>query len=142
MAYKEQKQYRLPGYNYALPGAYFVTICTQGHLDIFGKVAEEEGCVLVSLSDIGQTVKDAMALIETKYPSLSLLKWQIMPDHVHLILHIDEDPTLHNENTPRRVPTEEQPISAEQRSIHPLIPGSVSSIVNHLKGYVINQLYT
>ena len=47
--YKMQKQYRLPGWNYASEGGYFVTICTKDRKEIFGDVIDHE----VKLSAIG-----------------------------------------------------------------------------------------
>ena len=35
-----RRSIRLPGYDYAQPGAYFVTICTQDRISFFGDVVE------------------------------------------------------------------------------------------------------
>ncbi|MGD1993805.1 MAG: hypothetical protein PVI59_11480 [Anaerolineae bacterium] len=39
-----RRSIRLPGYDYAQPGAYFVTICTYKHGATFGQVIGEEMC--------------------------------------------------------------------------------------------------
>ena len=45
---------RLKGYDYSMPGEYFVTICTHNHECLFGSVAEEE----VRFSVIGEIAKN------------------------------------------------------------------------------------
>lgn len=35
----KRRSLRLPGYDYGLPGYYFVTICTQNRLCLFGEIA-------------------------------------------------------------------------------------------------------
>jgi hypothetical protein len=47
-----RRSIRLAGYNYTLPGAYFVTLNTQEHQCIFGELIEGE----LRLSPIGEIV--------------------------------------------------------------------------------------
>lgn len=121
MAYQRQKQYRLPGHTYGEPGSYFITICVKDRDPAFGEIVRDSGKALIQLTALGKALADEIECLERKYVHLLLGRWQIMPDHLHLILHLDE-------NAPRRVPT-------CPTGIQPLNAGSVSSIANHLKGY-------
>ena len=57
---------------------------------------------MIALSAIGQVLSDEINKLENKYSNLMPGKWQIMPDHVHLILHLQAQPI---DNVPRHVPT-------------------------------------
>ena len=89
MAYQKHKQHRLPGYDYAQSGAYFVTICTRDREHFFGKVTEGK----MQLSEIGKITADCRPeefLLKTSdtFKNSTLDCWVIMPNHVHLILVI------------------------------------------------------
>ena len=52
-----RKSPRLEGYNYAQEGAYFITICVQNRLRLFGTVEEQE----LYLNDAGKMVSRLVA---------------------------------------------------------------------------------
>ena len=128
MSFKRHKQYRLPGYDYSAPGDYFVTICTKNRGSSFGEIHEVEGKAAMILSEIGHELKRSILATMNIYPNVQLGIFQIMPDHVHLMLTLIPI----QENTPRRVPTS----ITNNSTLQPLKSGSVSSVVNHLKGSV------
>ncbi|MFO7445523.1 MAG: transposase [Ignavibacteriaceae bacterium] len=155
MAYKKYKQYRLPGYNYSEEGRYFVTICTKNRKEDFGKVISGK----MVLSSLGQIADQKWKELPQIFKNISLDEHIIMPDHVHGIVIIKarntpqriptdqpdisrktprrvptEQPEIISKKTPRRVPTERQ--INYNSNLHPLIKGSVSSIINHFKGAV------
>lgn len=78
---------RLPGYNYALPGAYFVTICTHHRQHLFGVV--ENGQVI--LSDWGHVAAAQWLLLPEHFPRVRIDEHVFMPNHMHGILWIDKD---------------------------------------------------
>ena len=88
-----RKQIRLKEYEYSLPGAYFITICTKNRKNYFWKnvgariarPTEED------LSEYGITVKNAIESIPKHYSSITVDKYAIMPDHIHLLLQIHTD---------------------------------------------------
>lgn len=82
MGYRKQKQYRLPGYNYAQPGEYFITICTKDRQHLFGEI--QHGTV--RLSNVGLIVQTYLAEIPKQFNYVKLDKWVIMPNHMHMIL--------------------------------------------------------
>lgn len=82
-----RRSIRLRGYDYAQPGAYFVTICTQGHERLFGEVVDEE----MVLNAFGQVVATYWERIPRHFPNVKLGAWVVMPNHVHGIIIITDD---------------------------------------------------
>lgn len=80
---------RLKGYDYSSPGAYFVTINTEGMLHWFGEVVGGE----MKLSEIGNIIADEWAKTPTIRPTVTLDEWQVMPNHLHGIIVIHKSET-------------------------------------------------
>jgi putative transposase len=77
-----RKSLRLSGYDYSLPGAYFVTICAQGYKSLFGKVVNNE----MSPNAFGNIVSYCWQDLLLKYPTLHLDYFTVMPNHFHGIV--------------------------------------------------------
>ena len=73
---------RLKHYNYASPGAYFVTICTQNQECVFGDIVNGE----MKLNDAGHMVTKWYYELENKFPDIKHDELICMPNHVHLIV--------------------------------------------------------
>ena len=89
--YPQRKTIRLQNYDYSTPGAYFVTICTQGRKCILSEItvgADALGGPQVRLTRIGQIVEKYILSTES-IPGVHVEKYVIMPNHVHLILSVD-----------------------------------------------------
>jgi putative transposase len=71
-----RRSIRLPGYDYAQPGAYFVTICTQGR-----------ECVLDD-PIVSAIITDVWHALPRWFPSVDLDEFVIMPNHGHLVVWI------------------------------------------------------
>lgn len=87
-----RKRIRLENYDYSSDGAYFVTVCViRKDISLWKNVAAN--CVRQNitheLSDIGKLVDNEIQKIETIYDSITVDKYCIMPDHIHMILFID-----------------------------------------------------
>ena len=78
---------RFPKYDYAQPGAYFVTICTHHQLPILGRISEGE----IALSQEGIIVKKCLVKIPHHFTSSSLDAYVIMPNHVHAIIILTDN---------------------------------------------------
>ncbi len=89
-----RKQIRLPEYSYSAPGAYFVTICTQDRKCILSHIAVGEGLAPpeTRVTVIGKCVEEQIHALPQRYPSVTIDKHVIMPNHIHLIVTICEDP--------------------------------------------------
>ena len=87
----QRKEIRLEGYDYSENGAYFVTICVKGRHEMLGSVVG--GGVLdaprIELSALGKIVADRIDEMNGIYQHVSVDKYIVMPNHVHLILFIE-----------------------------------------------------
>ena len=92
---------RLPNWNYAADGAYFVTICTHNRLHFFGDVINSQ----VQLSVIGKIADQFWADIPNHFADVYLDAYVIMPNHVHGILIIDRSHNYHTPLPPTHVET-------------------------------------
>ena len=95
MEVPKRKSNRLQNYNYATAGGYFITICTKDKQNLFWSTSVGADTIrpqeAVPLSNYGRCVQTAIEAIPVYYPSFELLKYCIMPNHVHLILLCNED---------------------------------------------------
>ena len=82
-----RRSIRLPGYDYASPGAYFVTIVTYHLVCLFGKIQNDE----MQLTNLGQIVEEHWRVIPEHFPNVELGTFVVMPNHIHgiIILHAD-----------------------------------------------------
>ena len=83
--YHSRKQIRLTGYDYSLPGYYFVTVCTQERKNILGKIVNEE----MKLNKYGEIVKNEWLKTPQIRKYINLDEFQIMPNHLHAIIIIN-----------------------------------------------------
>jgi REP element-mobilizing transposase RayT len=71
-----RRSIRLPGYDYAQPGAYFVTLCTRGR-----------ECVLDD-PIVSGIITDVWYALPRWLPTIDLDEFVIMPNHSHLVVWI------------------------------------------------------
>ena len=90
MELPQRKPNRIRDYDYSTPGAYFITVCTVNRAKIFwtGVGADIIRPVSVPLSPIGKIVEQGIQNIHAHYENISVDKYCIMPDHIHLILSV------------------------------------------------------
>lgn len=78
----DRRSIRLSSHDYAQSGAYFVTICTQGHLCLFGEVVDGQ----MRTNAAGDMVQAAWDELPSHYPAVSTDAFVVMPNHVHGII--------------------------------------------------------
>ena len=76
---------RLPGYDYAQPGAYFITVCTYHRIHLFGEIAND----IVRLSEFGHLVQAVWDDLPNHYAHVVTDAFVIMPNHIHGIIVLD-----------------------------------------------------
>jgi REP element-mobilizing transposase RayT len=81
-----RRSIRLRGHDYAQAGAFFVTLCVQGRICLFGHVADG----VVELTDIGRIVAEEWERTPALRPNVELDEFIVMPDHVHGIVIITQ----------------------------------------------------
>ena len=94
VAQKARKPNRLPEYDYAQPGAYFITICTLNRQCVLSQISVGATCGRpdpVILMDAGKMVDRELNRIGEIYENVAVDSYVIMPNHIHMILYIRED---------------------------------------------------
>ncbi len=79
---KHRQSVRLRDYDYSQKGAYFVTICVQGRQPLFGSVVDGEICLAAN----GLLAQSTWTGLTTRFPSVSLDAFVLMPNHLHGIV--------------------------------------------------------
>jgi REP element-mobilizing transposase RayT len=80
---------RLRGYDYSLPGAYFVTICAYQRKCVLADIPGG----LLRLTETGRIAQECWAEIPAHFPHVYLDVYVIMPNHIHGILGITDRPS-------------------------------------------------
>ena len=97
MDYPKRKRLRLPNYDYSSDGVYFLTICTKDRAPILSEISatEKNGetVATVTLTQTGTIVQQYLLSIPKAYPYISVDTYVLMPDHVHILLHVTSAPT-------------------------------------------------
>jgi putative transposase len=83
---RRRKQIRLREYDYSLPGAYFVTICTKDRRRLFGGIVDGR----MVCNEYGAIVHSCWDDIPVHYPLVQTDELMVMPNHIHGIIIIDE----------------------------------------------------
>jgi len=117
-----RKKIRLEGYDYSSEGCYYITICVKDRHEMLGKITPKVGAIInrpqvelsenvgaiprVELSEYGKIAENALNAIPEHYDGVTIDKYVIMPNHIHLILILRNN---YDENgrlivTPARVP--------------------------------------
>ena len=84
MNFKNRKSIRLSGYDYSQEGAYYITICTQGRLCLFGSVHHGE----MVLNEAGKMAEQEWLNTEKIRDNVQIGEFVIMPNHIHGIIII------------------------------------------------------
>jgi putative transposase len=79
-----RRSIRLPDYDYAQDGWYYVTICSQNHRCLFGEISQEK----MILNSAGAMIEKWWRKLPEKYPGIQLDEYVVMPNHLHGIIVI------------------------------------------------------
>jgi len=91
MELQKRKQNRLAEYDYSMPNAYFITICTAKRENLFWKEDNTDSLQNGNLSRIGCIVDRAIQGIPEHYPAIVVDHYVVMPNHIHLLLRISSE---------------------------------------------------
>ena len=87
--FPKRKNMRLKNYDYSQNGAYFITICSHNRECIFSEVLVGQGLCSCRPTPIGSIIEEEIIALPTRYPHLTVDKFVIMPNHIHMIIVID-----------------------------------------------------
>ena len=137
-----RRSIRLQGYDYSGEGLYFITICTQNRLCLFGDVVNHK----MILNNAWQVAHNCWLEIPKHFPHVVLHEFVIMPNHVHGIIelknignvcvecHANQPPGVGAENFLPLPPPLPQTTIQPRHQFQKMIPRSIASMV---KGYKI-----
>ena len=111
-----RKNVRLKDYDYSSNGAYFITVCVKdGHELLWESVPVGARIARPLLTNVGTIVENAINGISDHYPMIEIDKYVVMPNHLHMIL------LMNNDGRAMRTPT-------------------ISTVVNQMKGHATKQI--
>ena len=96
---KHSMKRRSPWHDYHKKGTYMLTLVVEGRVPLLGKLkgnADASGDSpdrpMVELSELGKCImREEIRKIHQHYPKLEVWKTCIMPDHIHMIVRVNED---------------------------------------------------
>lgn len=84
---KHRKTNRLSSYDYSQNGLYFVTICTKAKKCYFGNVIDDK----IKLNEYGKITQKVLIKLPNHYNNIIIDEYVIMPNHVHIIIEINDN---------------------------------------------------
>ena len=121
---------RLQNWDYCRNAAYFTTICTKDRKSFFGKNVQD----ILELSDIGRYAHKCLIDIPDHFTYVRLVSSVVMPDHVHIILIIN-NPVEALHATPLQSNISDGYVNRTMKNISPK-PGSLSTVIRSYKSAV------
>ncbi len=86
-AHPRRKNTRAAHIDYRAPGAYFVTLCTEGRVCVFGEV---DGDGVFRPTPLGDALQRELLALPARFPRVSLDAYVVMPNHVHALIVLHE----------------------------------------------------
>lgn len=141
-----RRSIRLKGYDYTQPGAYFITLCAQDRIHLFGRIRNGE----MKLNEFGKIVSGEWERTAEMRPNIRTADFVVMPNHIHGILVIADDDdgdicrgTLQRAPTDKRAPTGKRAKTENIEQFGKPVSNSVPTIIRGFKSATtkrINQL--
>ena len=87
----KRKPNRLKDFDYSQNGAYFVTVCTKNKEKLLCSIVGGDAYIapFVKLTDYGKTVDKYINSVNEKYKHITVDKYVIMPNHIHMLIMIN-----------------------------------------------------
>jgi len=128
----QRRSLRLPHYDYASSGAYFITICVHQRQCLFGEIVDG----MMRLNKWGTIAQECWQAIPDHFAQVQLDEWVIMPNHIHGIIVIN-DPDRRGTAMPCPYPVT-NPI--QKRKFGESIAGSLPTIIGSYKSAVTKRI--
>jgi putative transposase len=121
-----RRSIRLQNYDYALAGAYFMTMVTQDRKCLFGEIVEGE----MRLNELGRTAQNEWEKSAQIRKEVELDAFVVMPNHVHAVIMITDGTGRATGRSPLQT-------GPSRRSLGALVGGFKSVVtrsINELRG--------
>jgi putative transposase len=102
--FPQRRRTKLPDYDYASQGAYFITVCIYEKCNLLGNIIGGS----MKLNPFGEIVTSCWKEIPLHYPGVDNDFFIVMPNHVHGIVIFNEPPERAGS---KPAPTREHPLS-------------------------------
>lgn len=123
---KHRRSIRVKGYDYSTPGLCFITICTQNHKCIFGKVSKEGE---MRLNRLGRIAEKCWYGLQDHFPNVQLDEFEVTPNHIHGILFIT------GKGTACRAPTTERFGKPISKALPTIVRSFKSAATKHINDF-------
>ena len=142
---KRRNSLRLKGYDYAQPGAYFVTVVTHQWACLFGEIVDNK----MLLTHTGKIVEWEWEHLAKQFDFVELGAYQVMPNHFHAIIGIGENEynsggnAMHGRGAMHRASTEkiENNFGPQSKNLASIIRGFKSSVTKYARINKIDFLW-
>jgi len=104
-----RRSIRLKGYDYSQTGLYFITICTQNRLCLFGEIENGE----MILNNAGIMIEHQWQELIYHFDNIKLHEFIVMPNHFHGIIEFAGVPLVGTQNV------EQPPAMGQPQGIAP-----------------------
>ena len=92
---KHSMQRRCDGWDYTGRGIYMITLAIEGRRAVLGSLEGGADDARIVLTDLGVAVEREIERIPNYYPQIRVLCKQVMPDHLHFVLYVQEPLPVH-----------------------------------------------
>ena len=129
----ERKANRLARYNYSQSGVYFITICSKNKRCTFGTIVGGgvPDAPRTRLSPTGKIVARQLGNMIAFYPHVRIEKYVVMPNHIHLLIAIQQGPSGASRTPP--------PTSARASQVIPMFISTLKRLTNKTAGHALWQ---
>ncbi len=102
--FPKRKPTHMKSFDYSENHRYFITICSDGKRKMVSDISVGEGLAppVIHLSAIGKIIEEQLLALSTRYPQIEIENHVIMPNHLHMILRLENtggaspSPTTHD----------------------------------------------
>ena len=90
--YEKRKHSRLKTYDYTNSGCYFITFCTKDRAHVLSSIVGRGALTppRVELTNIGKIAAEVIERTSVVYPGISIDNYVIMPNHIHVVIRLNE----------------------------------------------------
>lgn len=101
MELPKRKYPRLKNYDYSQPGYYYITVhvAPDGPCLSTVKRSHIPDLCQVHLTPAGTVIKNQLFALESRYKTVSIDRYVIMPTHIHTIIRLNDGPQTHESPT-------------------------------------------
>lgn len=128
-AIHHRRSIRLKGYDYSQSGLYFITLCVQDRVCLFGKI--ENGKII--LNKYGEIAHNEWKKTMEIRKNVELLEFIVMPNHFHAIVRLLGRGELHSpDNTLGNKGVCDTPLQSPSQTIGAIVRGYKSSVTKQI----------